>query len=116
LEKDFEHAEPPRHLDNLRSPTRVRHNPENGVMKPHPARRHSKAHSTRTKEVHWVENASPLSTAKTRHGLVAMILVLETGLRGNDSHDEEPSQTLGLALLPAYTPYLVPVQQLFVLR
>jgi hypothetical protein len=45
-----------------------------------------------------------------------MILVLETGLRGNDSHDEEPPQTLGLALSPAYTPYLVPVQQLFVLR
>lgn len=58
-------------------------------MKPHPARRHSKAHSTRTKEVHWVENASLLSTAKTRRGLVAMILELETGLGAKISHDEE---------------------------
>jgi hypothetical protein len=83
-------------------------------MKPHPARRHSKAHSIRTKEVHWAENANLLSTAKTRD-LVAIILLLET-IRSKDSHDEEPFQTPGLALSPAYTPHLVLVQQPFVLR
>jgi hypothetical protein len=42
-----------------------RHNPENGVMKPHPA-----AHLTRPNSVSWAENADLYSTGNLDRGLV----------------------------------------------